>query len=74
MAIYTIDVYQYHSPKKITQKFHPQPYFFQYICKFSNFVRSIILSQIYFMHSKFATFFGHFKILEYLSINLIKYT
>jgi hypothetical protein len=54
--------------RSFTTKIHPKipliPLLFKYICKFSNFVTSIILSQIYSICSNFWIFFEYLWILE----------
>jgi hypothetical protein len=42
--------------RKFTQKFHSQLWFWSKYAIFSNFVTSIILLQIYSIHSKFSLF------------------
>jgi hypothetical protein len=61
MAIYSIEVHEYHSPQKISPKnFTHNPSFEIYISIFSNFVMGIILSQIFSISSNSSIFIGFF--------------
>jgi hypothetical protein len=59
-----IDVYQYHTPKKIHPIIPLTTLVFRCIFKFSNCVMDIILSQIYSICSKFSMFVGCFEIID----------
>jgi hypothetical protein len=59
-----IDVYQYHTLKKIHPRITLTTLLLKYKFKFSNYVTCIIWSQTYFIHSNFSMFVEIFKIID----------
>jgi hypothetical protein len=73
MILDLINVCQYHTSSKNSSNFFHNLSFEIYVCKISNFMIGIILSQIYSICPKFSMFVEFLKLLIRLNIKLIKY-